>query len=197
VDAAWRAPPASTEQVLHPAKYFAREAPLVVPLPPAPPFAPQLTERFHDVMGEQTVRIFLEEWLPARTAAAAAADWGGDRLSAFADDARQRWAIAWHLRFDNVAAAERAFIAFGRAAPLTERGKDVALPDELSVSKAVSKGPRAKLCLERHGQGPLALVRRGADLAVTIGPFVRGASLVATDPGCKDALAWAEQVASR
>jgi hypothetical protein len=194
VDAAWRQPPVSTEQLLHPAKFLAREAPVIVPLPPPPPFAPELAERFHDVMGEQTVRILLEEWLPARTATAAAADWGGDRLSAFADEARQVWAIGWHLRFDNVAAAERAFIAFHRAAPLTERESKIALLDEAEVAKAVAKAGGARLCQRRHGQGPLALVRRGADLAVAVGPFARGAGAVARDPGCPAALAWANQI---
>ncbi len=194
VDAAWREPPQSTEQILHPEKFLAREAPLVVPLPPPPSFAPDLSERFHDVMGEQTLRLFLEEWLPARTAAAAAADWGGDRLSAFADDSRKRWAIAWHVRFDNPAAAARAFAAFARAAPLTERGAKDALPDE-SPAKTPLRGDR--LCRERHAQGPLALVRRGADLGVVVGPFERGTSAVSGDPGCPNALAWAQTIATR
>lgn len=190
VDEAWRAPPDSTEQLLHPEKFLAREAPLVVALPPPPPFAPSLQERFHDVMGEQTVRLFLEEWLPARTAAAAASDWGGDRLAAFADDARRTWAVGWHVRFDTVAAAGRAFTAFARAAPLTERGAKGPLPDD----SAATPPKRDKLCLSRHAQGPLALVRRDRDLAVTVGPFARRAGPVAADPGCRDSLAWAEAI---
>ncbi|RYZ02824.1 MAG: hypothetical protein EOO73_30025 [Myxococcales bacterium] len=194
VDAAWRTPPASTEQLLHPAKFLSREAPLIVPLPSAPSFAPELTERFHDVMGEQMVRLLLEEWLPARTAAAAASDWGGDRLSAFADDARQRWAVGWHLRYDNVAAAERAFDAFARAAPSMERGSKATV-----AAPTAAKGPRApaKLCLQRHGQGALALVRRQADLAVAVGPFSRGGAAVPGDPGCALVQAWAETIASQ
>lgn len=191
VDEAWRAPPVSTEQLLHPEKFLAREAPLVVPLPPAPAHAPQLTERFHDVMGEQTVRLLLEEWLPARTAAEAASDWGGDRLSVFADDARQRWAVAWHLRFDSPASAERAFIAFARSAPMTERPRPAgAAPD----APAVAKRLRDKVCRPRHSQGPIALVRRGSDLGVTVGPFERNTPQVTADPDCRAALAWADKV---
>jgi hypothetical protein len=193
VDAAWRAPPISTEQLLHPEKFLAQELPLIVPLPSPPTHAPELQERFHDVMGEQTLRLLFEEWLPARTAADAAADWGGDRLVVFGDEARQRWAIGWHLRFDSPAAAERAFVAFARSAPLTERGhKDRALPEAAESTKRGGD----KVCRPRHNQGPLALVRHGRDLGVTVGPFQRNTTPVATDPDCASALAWASKIAN-
>jgi hypothetical protein len=190
VDEAWRAPPVSTEQLLHPEKFLAQELPLVVALPPPPSHAPELQERFHDVMGEQTLRLLFEEWLPARTAAEAASDWGGDRLSVFSDEPRKRWAIGWHLRFDSAAAAERAFIAFARAAPLTERGHDTrALPDAVT-----SKPLGDKVCRPRHSQGSLALVRNGRDLGVTVGPFERNIGAVAVDPDCASALSWADKI---
>ncbi len=193
VDAAWRAPPGSTEQVLHPEKFLSKEAPLPVPLPPAPAHAPELHERFHDVMGEQTLRLFFEEWLPATTAATAASDWGGDRLSAFGDDTRKRWAIGWHLRFDSVAAAERAFVAFARSAPLTDRG--VARPPVAEAARSLKQlGDR--VCRDRHTQGPLALVRHGRDLGIAAGPFERNAPGVTIDPDCADALHWAAQIAN-
>lgn len=186
VDEAWRAPPVSTEQLLHTEKFLAHEPPVVVPLPPPPPNNPELHERFHDVMGEQSLRVLLEEWLPAKTAAEAAAGWGGDRVAIFADDARKSWAVAWHLRFDDEASARRALSAFTRAAPLTDRQTiqhDLAPPAPAKASD--------KVCRGRHSQGPLALVRRGPDLAVTLGPFDRHPGPVQTDPDCAIALAWA------
>jgi len=193
VDEAWRSLPQSTEQLLHVEKFRAHEPPMVIPLPLAPAHAPELALRFHDVMGEQTLRIFLEEWLPARTAATAASDWGGDRLSAFADETRQRWAIGWHLRFDSASAAERAFIALARSAPLMERGKSNKQPD--SVEAATHH--RDKLCRERRPQGPFALVREGADVAVTLGPFAPAAGVVAADPDCRAAVSWAKQIVAQ
>jgi hypothetical protein len=187
VDQAWGAPPVSTEQLLHPEKFLAQEPPQVVAIPTPPPGG--LQERFHDVMGEQTLRLFFEEWLPARTAATSATDWGGDRLAAYSDEDRRLWAIGWHIRFDSAAAAERAFIAFGRAAPLTERVPG-AQPSDLGQVK--KRGD--KLCRDRNNQGPLALVRRGADLAVTVGPFQRNGVAVSPDPDCATALAWAQQI---
>lgn len=192
VDAAWRNLPASTEQLLHPEKYFAGEAPLSVPLPPPPPHQPQLEQRFHDVMGEQTLRLLLEEWLPARTAREAASDWGGDRLAAFSDEARQRWAIGWHVRFDSVPAAERALAAFARSLELTERRPESQRAELPPPGKV--KGDR--VCRARHTQGPIALVRRGPDLGVTVGPLQRTGVAVAVDPDCAAALTWATKIAN-
>ena len=193
VDAAWRAPPVSTEQLLHPEKFLAQELPQIVPLPEPPPQAPELKERFHDVMGEQTLRLLFEEWLPARTAALAAADWGGDRLAVFGDEAREHWAIGWHLRFDSTAAADRAFVAFARAAPLTEQGHQARA---LAEAAPRTQHPGDRMCLPRHSQGPFALVRHGSDLGVTVGPFQRNSSAVVADPDCRAALNWATKIAN-
>lgn len=195
VDAAWRALPVTTEQLLHPEKYFAHEPALDVPVPERPAFAADLEERFHDVMGEQTLRLLLEEWLPARTAALAASDWGGDRLAVFSDAARKRWAVAWHLRFDTPVAAERALVAFARSAPATDRSR--ARPATENPPPPLERVAGDKLCLPRHSNGPIALVRRGRDLAVTLGPFDRNSVAVASDPGCAAVSAWAKQIATR
>jgi len=193
VDEAWRSPPISTEQLLHPEKFLAHEPPLVVPLPPPPAFAPQLQERFHDVMGEQTLRILFEEWLPAGTAAEAASDWGGDRIAIFSDDARQRWAIGWHIRFDSAEAAERAFVALARSLPLTDRRhEERAVPDSAVSAKRLGD----KVCRPRHSQGLIAAVRHGRDLGVTLGPFERNSSAVGIDLACASTLAWARQIAT-
>jgi hypothetical protein len=190
VDSVWRALPVSTEQLLHPEKYFAGEAPLIVPVPSAPAHLPELKQRFYDVMGEQGARLLLEEWLPAATAAAAASDWGGDRLAVFSDDARQRWAVGWHLRFDSRAAAERAFQAWARSAPLTDRSATP--PRGTLPPKVTLQGD--ELCRPRRSQGPIVLVRRGPDLGVTLGPFQRNSVAVKPDPDCRAALTWAKSI---
>jgi hypothetical protein len=190
VDEAWRALPVSTEQVLHPDKYLAREAPLVVDVPTPPPHAPGLVERYHDIMGEQTLRLFFQEWLPGKTAVTSASDWGGDRIAVFSDDARETWAFGWHLRFDSAEAGKRALLAFARSARLTELGAENSTgPEEVAATEAKLRGD--KMCRPRTDQGPLALVRRGADLAVAVGPFRRNSVAVSADPDCSSALAWA------
>ena len=84
VDALWRDPPASSEQVLHRAKYEACENPIPVPeavLPAVPGFD---RPKASDVMGELVVRAWLSTALPADVAARAAAGWAGDRAAVYA-----------------------------------------------------------------------------------------------------------------
>ena len=79
IDALWRDPPSSSEQLLHPDKYDSCENPIPIPesaLPALPGFDAPKTS---DVLGELVVRAWLATALPADVAARAAAGWGGDR----------------------------------------------------------------------------------------------------------------------
>jgi hypothetical protein len=80
VDAAFKRPPRSTEQVLHVDKYFADEKPVAVTL--APPAELVGHDVLHStVWGELGFALFLRaHGIPAATAAQAAAGWGGDRV---------------------------------------------------------------------------------------------------------------------
>ncbi|HYK94669.1 MAG TPA: hypothetical protein VE011_02225 [Candidatus Dormibacteraeota bacterium] len=83
VNAAFKDPPASTEQILHPAKYQQHEAPIVVHLPAklASTLGPGWSIAAEDTLGEEVIKIWLEQVLSAPDAAAGAAGWGGDRLA--------------------------------------------------------------------------------------------------------------------
>ncbi|HXU03432.1 MAG TPA: hypothetical protein VN903_20845 [Polyangia bacterium] len=84
VDALWRDPPDSSEQVLHRDKYEACEAPIAVPesvLPSLPGFD---RPKASDVLGELTIRAWLATALPPDVAERAAAGWGGDRAGIYA-----------------------------------------------------------------------------------------------------------------
>jgi hypothetical protein len=83
VDALWRDPPASTEQILHPEKYDACEAPIAIEaaaLPALPGFG---RPSGSDVLGEWAIRTWLAATLPPEIAARAAAGWGGDRAGSY------------------------------------------------------------------------------------------------------------------
>ncbi len=88
---AWVRPPASTEQVLHPEKYFGREAPrAVAPTVEAPRDATLVSE---GVLGEVLLRTLVEN-----AGDAATAGWGGDGWRLW--DVRGTTALAWRSEWD-------------------------------------------------------------------------------------------------
>jgi hypothetical protein len=90
---AWRRPPASTEQVLHPEKFFSGEAPLVV-APRVSPAGGRLLSQ--GVLGELLIRTLIEEASPAP----AAAGWGGDAWRLW--DIEGQTALEWRSAWDGV-----------------------------------------------------------------------------------------------
>ena len=125
VDAAYADLPASTEQVLHPAKYLAREAPIVVqPLDLLSVLPAGWTRATDSTMGEE----WLETWLEginveAGAASAAAAGWGGDHLTV-ADATDGSWALGWRIDWDTPLDAtefEAAYMSVNARAPFPTR----------------------------------------------------------------------------
>ncbi len=110
-------PPLSTEQLLHPEKYYGkRDDPLQVN-----PWS--LTRRFggriivDENLGEFVIRFLLGRALPSEEAARAAAGWGGDRLLAFEQE--KRLVLAWVTAWDNREEAQEFFRSYRK---FLERG---------------------------------------------------------------------------
>lgn len=91
IKAAWSRPPESSEQVLHPEKFFAREPPLRVEIAYAPPGGSVVNE---GVLGEMLTRTLLGEGSDA-----AAAGWGGDRFRVW--DVGGRSLLVWRSVWDS------------------------------------------------------------------------------------------------
>jgi hypothetical protein len=106
VDAAFKNPPRSTEQVLHPERYFGGDTPLSIQLP-----ALRLGG-WHtiaeDTLGELYLRIYLEHKLDFEQAIPAAEGWGGDRYQVLGDD-QGRLALALQTAWDSPADAREFF----------------------------------------------------------------------------------------
>lgn len=108
IEGVWKDPPRSTEQVLHPEKYQAREAPIAITLAEVTlPEGWSLVKE--DTLGELAIQILLRQvvgWeypdsddeVTADDASSAAAGWGGDRFRVYRSGADL--ALAWALRFD-------------------------------------------------------------------------------------------------
>lgn len=177
VDRAWKEPPVSTEQVLHPEKFLAREAPISVSAPEVPKSS-GLSRTYTDVFGEESLRVVLEEWLPRRAAVDAATGWGGDRVAVFRGE--QRVAAAWHLVYDDDAAARRATEAFIRG----------------GESQGTFHRDRTGGCSERKERGPFEVARRGRDIAIVAGPYRRVSGSAESAGSCAAAREWAIAILS-
>lgn len=188
---AWRQRPASTEQILHLEKYDAGEAPEPLPALATPSSAPSQAI-YSDVYGEQTLRILFEEWMPARAAREAATGWAGDRITTYSADGLV--SVAWRVRYDNEGAAQNGLHAFARGALAPEdQGIDARgrLSEFVSAEAAAKATRSGQVCRERHTRGPFALLRRGRELAVTLGPYRRTAGAAQSAGSCQAALVWA------
>ncbi len=87
VDAAYSDPPQSTEQILHPEKYFSRDEPTLVILPPLTDTLGtgwRLVEA--ETLGEFQTGLYLEQQMDKDTASLARAGWDGDQYAVYARD---------------------------------------------------------------------------------------------------------------
>jgi hypothetical protein len=196
VDRVWKAPPQTTEQLLHLDKYDTREAEEKI-APLTPPNKTGWSTRYEDVFGEQGLRIAAGQWMSKNIATLLAEGWGGDRVAVFhrapagtrsgesGATAGARvpgfYAIAWHIRFD-----------VGRGEPDAEaRQAFTFLADALRPKRG---GTATTLCVERGALGPLAVARAGRDLVIAAGPYEREGTIVRTSSDCPQTVRWAAEI---
>lgn len=107
VNAAYTHPPQSTEQIMHPERY-PHDMPQVVTLPPLTDTLGsgwQLVDE--DVLGEFTLRAYLDVHLTRSRAAGAAEGWDGDRYAVYQNVGAEQMLLVLSLVWDNeVEAAE-------------------------------------------------------------------------------------------
>ncbi|MDR1993462.1 MAG: basic secretory family protein [Nitrososphaerota archaeon] len=120
--------PNTTEQILHPTKYFASE-------PAALTSAPTVTDNswtaiptrhgyFSDTYGEYFIYIMLNHWLNNNQAQNAAAGWGGDNFTYYENG--PDFLFVWNITWDSIQDAAK----FNQA-----------LTDMLNAAQANSQGP--------------------------------------------------------
>ena len=119
VDDAFINPPQSTEQILHPEKYLEGDNPELVSIPPlTETLGNEWTWVGEDVLGEYTLRLYLEQQLDQRRAAGAAEGWGGDRYVVFhhpeSDAILMVMRLIWDTEDEAVEFLE-AYAAFGES----------------------------------------------------------------------------------
>jgi hypothetical protein len=153
---AWRSqlfldPPATTEQIMHPEKYLARELPAAI----APTDAPTSgVAHVEDIAGEFGIAGMLMEALGGDRAYAAAAGWNGDRLRVTEDTAGsgQRTAL-WISRWDTPRDADEFAQAVADA--LAKRFPDLKWQGTAAARRATVAG--GTLALRRSGRDGVEL----------------------------------------
>jgi hypothetical protein len=106
--------PQSSEQIIHPSKYFAYEAPVKVTLPDLKPLLGPTWKRIDtDVNGEWGLYLVLDEYLNNSSASKdAAAGWGGDQYALYEGASRSDVFIAEFTTWDTTIDARDFFVAY-------------------------------------------------------------------------------------
>ncbi len=106
VDQAYKNPPDSTEQVIHPEKFLAREPPIPMEIPDIPGW--NTTEK--DVLGEGFYSIILRQHLPSDEVEKAVTGWGGDKYCLF--EREDDYIMVLNTAWDTVQDAEEFLNAY-------------------------------------------------------------------------------------
>jgi len=152
LDAAYRKPPLSTEQILHPEKYGASpDVPMAVDLGTLTVNDPW-KELGRNVVGEMQLGILLKK----HGGKGAAVGWDGDQFAVF-EAPEDQIGLVWLSTWDSPEDAERFQRAYARF-QTTKLGPDVPEPD--AVPDTIRRP---------HGAIVYAIERRGADVAIVEG----------------------------
>ncbi len=150
VDEVWRHLPETTEQLLHIEKLLAREPAEIIATPSLGPLEKDGYKMvIEDVMGEQGLRILLEDITRRSVAKEGAAGWGGDKaiVGERVVQGNRQVAFAYRLRMDTVI-------------------------DAVEVAELFDKKYGSK-CRERVKLGPVSWEIKGRDILLVAGPYER------------------------
>jgi hypothetical protein len=143
INAFYQSPPESTEQVLHPEKFLARERPVLITPRPLQALKGS-REVWQDTLGEAQLRLYLEQHVSKERATTAAAGWGGDRGVAYQRPGRPGVVVvhysAWDGEQDAIEFEEAQAAALAKlAGKPTQASGPVAYPADGGVVYAVER----------------------------------------------------------
>lgn len=189
VNRAWERPPTSSEQILHPEKWIAEEAPIAVPAPPIASLGAGYAVVENDTFGELGTGLTFAEWMDETVAKTAALDWGGDRATLTRSG--DAMALGWRITYDapragaanKKRASERAFAAITQA--FAARGSAAARKDASFA------------CFNRPEIGPLGVLHGAGGLVIVAGPTKAAKAGKWTSTGdCATSEKWAKEIAA-
>jgi hypothetical protein len=157
VDGAFVDPPESSEQILHPDKYFSRDEPQLLALPPLTDTLGsgwQLMEE--ETLGEFQTDLYLAQHVDEETAKVASQGWDGDQYAVYAKDGTT--ALAFVTVWDSLADREEFVAAYQQYAS-QKYGQQPSQPVE---TEAWWEAPSQSTVLTWEGDTALVVV--GPDL---------------------------------
>jgi hypothetical protein len=107
VEEAYSNPPNTTEQIMHPEKYFAQEDVQTVE---APSITGDWNLKKTDRFGEYFILVMLDNWLSTDEAEQAAEGWGGDNFTYYEKD--DDFIFTWNIAWDSEDDAHEFYLAF-------------------------------------------------------------------------------------
>jgi hypothetical protein len=163
VSRAFKTLPQSSEQILHPPKYFIHEAPVKVLLPDLRPSLGRDWQRIEaDVNGEWSFYLILDEFLKSvSTSKQAAAGWAGDRYATYENGSGESFYVslsAWDTEKD----AREFFDAY--VARTSKR-----YPNAVSGDPILSRQPPSRRQYFETTDGAIAIELRGNRVLVLEG----------------------------
>jgi hypothetical protein len=170
LDQAFRDPPQTTEQIMHPDKYLAGEVDRIPELGDVPgAVGAGWLELRRDVFGELFIRVYLERELSSEEALMAAEGWAGDRVLFLTSEDGGGYLLVLRTRWDTTGEAQEFFSAYAtfmqRAGAGRSLGEDAERKQwrtELQVTYLSRQGQEVLLAL--------ASDEEALDLALTAFP---------------------------
>jgi hypothetical protein len=155
VDDAFTNLPQSTEQIIHPEKYFAREAPTQVALPDLTPALGRDWKQIDtDVNGEWGYYMILDEFIKNEgESKQAAAGWGGDRYALYENKQTHETMLAQLTSWDTEQDAREFFDAYCKRTQrrYADKNFDRAAATSDDPTRSVFTTKDGAIYVEQHG----------------------------------------------
>ncbi|MBI3652585.1 MAG: hypothetical protein HY231_16310 [Acidobacteria bacterium] len=141
VNEAYATLPASTEQVMHPDKFLAKELPVKVELADLTATLGRDWQRIDtDINGEFGFQLLLGEFIDKAKARTAAAGWGGDHYATYENKTSNAVLVAQFTNWDSLKDAEEFFNAYSERTEKRYNSKSASFSNATSRVYQTSEG---------------------------------------------------------
>lgn len=168
LNAACSFPPTSTEQILHPEKYYEkRDNPVSISMPDVSVALEGSESMLSDSLGEYGLYLILSSWLRDNAEAkSAVSGWGGDRISIYAMPSGEK-AIALFTTWDGAEQAEMFESVFSRASRAGVKDKYAISIKRVGRDVAILLAPKSV-----DVEGAMAILQQSQKIPVVTPPPV-------------------------